>query len=234
MNFDKIIFFENGFLRDRTKLFPTYDLIIPQPNAEFNYILEHHSNALKTLIGKEYKISELRPDIKKYFLNENVKNIIVIGIGAASTVKSLPVKRMVEIIDLVSEKFPKKKIILLGSGKRQVEYTKKLLKLTKAKNIENKVDSIGLMKSLEYVANADLFIGYDSGLTNAAFVFRTKYICLHWTNDKLWWHNFENCETIIGNGKNVDIELCEGYGSEFLNSIKLEQVKKALERLNIK
>lgn len=234
MNFHKIIFFEHTFSEDRTKLFPTCDLIIPNSNLKFEYILDLHVNLLKMVIGKDYSISELRPNIKENYLNKNINNVIAIGIGASNISRTLPVNKMVEIIDFISEKYPEKKIVLLGSGKRQAEYTKKLLKITKAKNIEDKIDSIGLMESLEYVANADLFIGYDSGLTNAAFVFRTKYICLHWGEVKYWWHNFENCETIIGDGKDIDMAKCEGYGTNILNSIKLSQIEESLERLNIK
>ena len=192
---------------------------------EDKYILEYHREFLKKILNKDYSLEELRPNLKKYYKDNDIKNIISIGIGASNIKRTLPVEKMMDIIKLLMNIFPEKKIVLLGSGKKQYEYAEKIEKSLNCDRIENLVDKIDLDKVLSYVASSDLFIGYDSGLTNAAFTFRTKYICLHWSKIKVWIHNFENCITLIGDG---NIEVTGNYGTKYLNSIKLEDIEKAL------
>lgn len=198
---------------------------------DFKYVLEQHVNILKKVTGKDYTLEDVRPDLKNEFLDAEINNTISIGIGASNQKRTVPVKKMREIIVHLRNRFPNKKIILLGSGKKQVEYTKELMKGLEKKNIEDLVEKVSLIETLKIVANSDLFIGYDSGLTNAAFSFNTKYICLHWSHLETWWHRFNNCVTIIGDEKNPVIDGI--HGTKILNSITLDQIDEGIEELNI-
>lgn len=230
-NYKKIIYFKHD-LTEKQEYFFNRDKILEQfMDKKYNYILEQHIDLLKKVTGKDYKIDEIRPDIKQYFNNPNIKNTISIGIGASNRVRTLPIKKMIEIIKLLMEKYPNKKIILLGSGKKQVDYAKEITKVIKNENLLDKVDKVSLIETLEIVANSDLFVGYDSGLTNAAFSFKTKYICLHWGEAEIWWHKFENCVTLVGDGKNIEKD--EIYGTDVLNSITLNQIEEGLNKLKI-
>lgn len=228
-NYKKIIFLNNSSYNSINRFIDSSNKFENLTNQK--YILENYIPFLQTITNKTYSIKELRPNIKKMYLNSNLNNIISIGIGAANQKKTAPVELIKNIIEFLIFKYPKKQIILLGAGKKQICYTKKLLKLIKYPNIINKVGIANLNETLEIVANSDIFIGYDSGLTNAAFSFHTKYICLYWRIDKLWWHNFPNCTTLIGDKKNP---INDGiHGTELLNSIKLSQIEEALNRFNL-
>lgn len=197
---------------------------------EDKYILEYHREFLKEILKKDFSIDEVRPDLKEFYKDDTINNVITIGIGASNIKRTLPMEKMLEIIKLIVEMYPEKKVLLLGSGKKQYEYAEKIVNALKEKKVENLVDKIALENVLKYVANSDLFIGYDSGLTNAAFCFRTRFICLQWNTYKIWRHNFENCITLMGDG-NVDVK--GRYGTKYLNSIKIGDVQKAIEELNI-
>lgn len=231
-NFKKIIYFKHDLLEKQEYFFPKDKIIEQTMNKKYNYILEQHIDLLEILTKEKFNLNDIRPDLKKEFRNLNIKNTISIGIGASNPIRTLPIKKMIKIIELLLRKFPNKSIVLLGSGKKQEEYAKEVMKAIKNKNLINKVEKIKLIETLEIVANSDLFIGYDSGLINAAFTFQTKYICLHWGNVETWWHKFENCITLIGDGKNIEKD--EVYGTDILNSISISQIEDALDDLKIK
>lgn len=230
-NFEKIIYFKHDLSEKQEYFFPKDRIIEQTMVKKCNYILEQHIDLLEKLTNEKFTLNDIRPNIKNEFRNLNIKNTISIGIGASNPVRTLPVKKMIEIINLLLKKFPDKDIVLLGSGKKQEEYTKEIMKVIKNKNLINKVEKIKLIETLEIVANSDLFIGYDSGLVNAAFAFQTKYICLHWGKVETWWHKFENCVTLIGDEKNIEKD--EVYGTDILNSITISQVEDALNYLQI-
>lgn len=232
INFKKIIYFKHDLSEVQEYFFPKEKILEQYMDTKYNYILEQHIDLLEKITGKNYTLNDIRPDLKESFKKTDISNTISIGIGASNRVRTLPVKKMVEIIKLLLCKYPEKKIVLLGSGKKQVEYTKEIMKIIKNENVINKVEKISLIETLEIVANSDLFIGYDSGLVNAAFSFKTKYICLHWGKVETWWHKFENCKTLIGDEKNIEKDGV--YGTDILNSITILQVEKALDELKIK
>lgn len=230
MNFKKIIFLNHVPYNHSDKFIICQNKISSYKNV--SYILENYTYILKEITGTNYKKEDLRPDLKSLYKNDSIKNTISIGIGASNQRRTLPIEYIKNLIELLLKKYPEKKIILLGTGKKQVSYTKELLKKINYKNIINKVDTISLNETLEIVANSDLFLGYDSGLTNSAFCFHTKYICFHWSDSiKLWLHDFPHCVTLIGDGKNPVKD--NTYGTDILNSIKLSQVEEALNKLKI-
>ncbi|MGL4537929.1 MAG: glycosyltransferase family 9 protein [Cetobacterium sp.] len=231
-NFKKIIYFKHDLSEKQEYFFPKDKIVEQAQDKKYNYILEQHIDLLEKLTKEKFSLNDIRPNLKKEFKNSNIKNTISIGIGASNTIRTLPVKKMIEIINLLLKRFPNKEVILLGSGRKQEEYTKEIMRVIKNKNLINKVEKIKLIETLEIVANSDLFIGYDSGLINAAFTFQTKYICLHWGKVETWWHKFENCVTLIGDEKNIEKD--ETYGTDILNSITISQIEDALDDLKIK
>lgn len=230
MNFQQAIFINHDSFNEISKFIQCPHKITNKMDKK--YILENYTYILKEITGTNYKKEDLRPDLKSLYKNDSIKNTISIGIGASNQRRTLPIEYIKNLIELLLKKYPEKKIILLGTGKKQVSYTKELLKKINYKNIINKVDTISLNETLEIVANSDLFLGYDSGLTNSAFCFHTKYICFHWSDSiKLWLHDFPHCVTLIGDGKNPVKD--NTYGTDILNSIKLSQVEEALNKLKI-
>lgn len=202
-------------------------------NIEFKdeYILNNQQRFIKEYLNKKISIKELKPNLRKILREDKTKDIISIGIGASTRRKSLPIEKMAEILEFLLKKYPQKKLLLLGAGKKQKEYTNKLLKYIKNENIIDCVDKFSLMETAQTIGNSLFFIGYDSGLSNLALSLNTKYLCLFWTEKKEWLHPFENAKFILGNMKNYEED--KHFGTPILNSITLNQIEIALHELNL-
>lgn len=196
------------------------------------YILEKHTIILKKILGKEYNVEEIKPNIKKYFPKRKYENIISIGIGASNNKRTLPIEKMSKIIIELRNKFPNKKIAILGTGKKQENYYKELKKITGEKNIQNYINKVSLLETIQIIKDSELFIGYDSGLLNVAFALNNKGICLHWYKEKfVWEHPYLNIQTL--KGKSGEKFIDKEYGTDILNSITFGQIEEAIEKLKI-
>lgn len=232
INFSKMIILNHGEeIPEPVKYFnikEKYNLL-----GEEKYILEKEKNLLKKLLNKNFTLEEIKPSLNKYFLEKKYKNIICIAIGASSVRRIMRYKTMRKIIEELLIEFKDKKIILLGSGKKQVDYAQELIKGIENSHLKNYVGKLSLIRTMEYINDADLFIGGDSGLMNVAFGLNKKIICLHWSKEKyIWEHPFKNIKIIKGKGGKEYID--KKYGTEILNSIKIEQIKEAIVELNIR
>lgn len=198
---------------------------------ENSYILENHLKLIEAITNKKYSLEEVRPDIREILQEKRYNNIISIGLGASHEQKTLPISKMVEILKLLLKKYPDKDICLLGAGKKQKVYANEIEKILNNSKVKNYVDKFELLETVQMIGDSDFFIGYDSGLSNIAFALRKKYICLFWTKSKVWQHPFENVKVILGDEKNP---VHDGYyGTDILNSIKVEQVEEALKELKL-
>ena len=196
------------------------------------YILEKHVLILKKILGKEYSIEEIKSDIRKYFPNKKYNNIISIAIGASNNKRTLPINKIAEIIKKLREKFPNKNIVILGSGKKQENYYKDLIKMIGEERLSNYINKIPLLETIQLIKDSDFFIGYDSGLLNIAFTLGKKSICLHWCKEKyIWEHPYFYIKTLKGKGGKEFID--SKYGTDILNSITFEQIEEAINELEI-
>lgn len=207
-----------------------------------NYILDKNCLILKKLTGKEYTWDEVRPNIENFkkILLENTKNLnekellpIAVGIGAATSLKMMSPAKIVEIVKFLNERYPERELLLLGTGKRQKKYVEDIIDNIKNTNIKNFVDKTTLKESIQLLDNSYFFIGFDSGLGNIAFSLRKKIVSLFWQNSfKLWMHDkFNDSKVIYGDGKNP---INDGVnGNDVVNSITIDQVKKALDELGL-
>lgn len=207
-----------------------------------DYILDKNCLILKKLTGKEYTWDEVRPNIENFknvlpknTRNSNEENLlpIAVGIGAATSLKMMSPAKIIEIVYFLSDRYPERELLLLGTGKRQKKYVEDIIDNIKNTNIKNFVDKTTLKESIELLDNSYFFIGFDSGLGNIAFSLRKKIISLFWQNTfKLWMHdNFDDSKVIYGDGKNP---INDGInGNDIVNSITTEQVKKALDDLDL-
>lgn len=195
------------------------------------YTLDRQVLLMDEVLNRSFTRDELRPDMREMFHERKYNDIISIGIGASSEQKTLPIKNMSKILKMLSERYPNKKIVLLGNGKKQEYYSKQLIENCSCKNIESYIGKISLIETIRVINDSDFFLGYDSGLSNVAFALRKKYICLFWTDMTVWQHPFDDLRIIKGNGINPEND---GYhGTDILNSIKVEQVEEALKELKL-
>lgn len=195
------------------------------------YVLDRQSLIVNELLNQSFTKEDLRPDMREMFKEKKYDDVISIGIGASSEQKTLPIKKMVEILEMLSKRYPNKKIVFLGNGKKQEYYSKQLIESCNCKNIESYIGKISLIETIRVINDSDFFLGYDSGLSNIAFALRKKYVCLFWTDMTVWQHPFDDLKIIKGDGINPEND---GYhGTDILNSIKVEQVEEALKELKL-
>lgn len=195
------------------------------------YTLDRQVLLMDEVLNRSFTRDELRPDMREMFHERKYNDIISIGIGASSEQKTLPIKNMSKMLKMLSERYPNKKIVLLGNGKKQEYYSKQLIENCSCKNIESYIGKISLIETIRVINDSDFFLGYDSGLSNIAFALRKKYICLFWTDMTVWQHPFSDLKVIKGDKINP---INDGYhGTEILNSIKVSQVEEALKELKL-
>lgn len=195
------------------------------------YILDRQIYLLEELFKEKLTRDEIRPDMRELFHGKKYDNVISIGIGASSERKTMPIKNMGKILRMLLEKYPNEKIVLLGSGRKQEEYAKKLIDYCNSSRVESFVGKVSLLETIRVINDSLFFLGYDSGLSNVAFSLRKKYICLFWTDMETWEHKFNDLRIIKGDGKNPEND---GYhGTDILNSIQVKQVETALMELKL-
>lgn len=195
-----------------------------------DYILEKHIILLNKMLKRKFTLEEVKPDIRKYFLDKKYENIISIAVGTADYPKTPTYNNLKLYIIGLLNKFPNKKILLLGSGDKQQKTAKDLINEISSERIVDLIDKINLKEVMQIIKDSDLFIGGDSGLYNIAFALNKKIICLHWDSNKsAWEHNFNNVKILKGNGTEKDKN--EKYGTPTLNSITFEQIENAINKL---
>ncbi|MGL5459325.1 MAG: glycosyltransferase family 9 protein [Cetobacterium sp.] len=244
LSFKRVILFEHIGLGDILKYIICDDKIglcseinspymnkVVKIDDDKTYTLDRQVLLMDQVLNRSFTRDELRPDMREMFKERKYSDIISIGIGASSEQKTLPIKNMSEILKMLSERYPNKKIVLLGNGKKQEYYSKQLIENCSCKNIESYTGKISLIETIRVINDSDFFLGYDSGLSNIAFALRKKYICLFWTDMTVWQHPFDDLKIIKGDGVNPEND---GYhGTDILNSIKVEQVEEALKELKL-
>lgn len=196
-----------------------------------DYVLDRQKWLLEQLTGKKYTLEDIRPNLGKFFPETVHKDIIIYGIGASTPTNIMPIVKVVEILNFLLKRYPNKKIILIGYGKDQVNYTKKLLKNISNDHLIDLVGKTNLRETLQLIKDSDFFIGYDSGPANMTFSLRKKYVCLFSRELKIWQHPFNDIKYILGDKINP---VNDGYyGSDRLNSIKINQIENALNELGL-
>ena len=164
---------------------------------------------------------DLIPDLE---IEKSEKNYIAVGIGASDKIRIISPKKLAEFLNYISEN-SQVEFHILGYGKTQEEYYKKLEKYTKNKNvIISYVSRLSLKESVVEIANSKLYIGFDSGLYNIAYTLRKKILAI--TDEKIcpeYRHESSNIRFVHRSNedklvKSDDLE----YKNENLNSVSLE------------
>ena len=230
IGFSKVAIFNHSYIPHETGYIycnEKYDM-----SETVNYILEKHIIILKKMLKRKFTLEDVKPNIRKYFPNKKYENIISIAVGTADYPKTPTYSNLKLYITGLLNKFPNKKILLLGSGEKQQKTARDLINELSSERIVNLVDRINLQEVMQVIKDSDLFIGGDSGLYNIAFSLNVNTICLHWDKNKsIWEHKFNNIRILKGNGKEKNKN--EKYGTPTLNSITFEQIENAINELHI-
>lgn len=195
---------------------------------EDDYVMRQVCIMAKELLNKEFRVDELIPDLKNIF-GTGEENIVV-AVGSTDKERVCSPILMAKYLKEVLIKYPNKKILLVGNGERQNRYAENILTILKNENIENLVGKTSLKEVFELVSKSYLFVGFESGLYNLSFVTKKDAIILFKEKDGLFVHNVPWLKIITPEKIKLQVEDKE-YSNEIINSITVEEFKKALEEV---
>ncbi|WP_410209036.1 glycosyltransferase family 9 protein [Fusobacterium sp.] len=202
-------------------------------SEDVQYILEKHLIILNKIFNIKYSLDDIKPDFNIFFPRTKYKNVITIAVGTADYPKTPTYENLRKYIESILRLENNKIIYLLGTGNKQYKVANKLEKYFATHRVVNVVDKLDLKEVMQVIKDSDLFIGGDSGLYNIAFALGVKTICLHWKkNYPLWEHKSENVVILKGAGGEKFDNL--ESGTDVLNSITVQQLEAAIEKLGVK
>lgn len=194
-----------------------------------DYIINEIAQMATALLGKNYTTEDLIPSLDVF---EKANENIVVAIGSTDRLRVCSPIIMAKYLKEIRKIFSDKKIILVGNGAEQIKYADKIMEiLDDDKNIKNFVDKTSLQEVFEIVAKSFLFVGFESGLYNFAFVTHKKCIALFKDSTVSFAHNYSNWIKIITPKKIKPIVYDKKYPDEAINSITVDQFKESLNMI---
>lgn len=192
------------------------------------YVLNRVKTSYDAIFDTDIAVEKIMPNIQDKFKIEE-KNI-VIAVGSTGRHKVCSPILMCKYIKILLQKFPDRKIQLVGAGTLQEKYANFLVNELKNEKIENLVGKTSICGVFELLAKSFLFLGFDSGLYNACFAMRKKGIALFSSKEGLFIHNVPWIEIITPTKIREDI-LDKEYPEKPINSITPEEFEKGIEKL---
>ncbi len=217
--FDKVYGYKNGMYESWNKKFhtvlvdPEYDRII---DKVFNYAREIEGG-----IKKEDLVPELP-------IKTSEKAYITVGVGTTDSSRMCSPKKLAEFLKYLVNLDKNIKIHLLGHGKRDENYSKKLIEILGKDNLISYVSKLNLGESTKMIADSKLYIGFDSGLYNIAYGLRKKTIGIFLEELKSFQHNAEYVKIVVKENDENETEVYdEYYNNKLMNEISLNSFIKA-------
>lgn len=193
-----------------------------------DYVMNQIKVMAKEILDLNLSMEELIPDLR--YLFDIKEKSIVIAVGSTGRDKVCSPILLSKFILELRKVYKNEKIKLVGNGKLQQEYAKKLIELLKDDNVVNLVDKTSIKEVFEEVSKSKIFIGFDSGLYNACFALRKKGIILFRNNSGSFIHNVPWLKIVYPKTIRENIIDSEYPGIE-INSITVEEFKKAIEEM---
>ena len=218
-NFDKVYGYKNGMYKSWNKEFhtilidPEYDRII---DKVYNYASKIESNLKKV---------DLIPELP---IKTSEKNYITVGVGTTDSNRMCSPKKLAEFLEYLIISDKNVKIYLLGHGKRDREYSQKLVEILGKDNLTNYVNKLNLGESTKMIADSKLYIGFDSGLYNISYGLRKKTIGIFLEELKSFQHNAEYVKIVVKENDENEITISDDYyNNKLMNEISLNSFVKA-------
>jgi ADP-heptose:LPS heptosyltransferase len=223
-NYDIVYMYRNNGLKNWERKFSLK--LITKSDGK---IIESVYNFAKE-VDKNVKKENLKP-----VLHIETKNMdyIAVGIGAGGDYKVASPETLAEFLMYIISVQPDTKFHILGNGKNQEKYYQKLNEIIKSENIINFVDKLTVIESAKQIANAKLYIGFDSGLYNIAYALDKKILAVvSMKNSQSCYHDYKNIEFVYRrkNDKPVRKINDKVYVNEELNQIPTERF---IEKYNL-
>lgn len=193
------------------------------------WIMETIKDMGEKFLNRKLSLEEILPDLSLKYKSQ-IKEGIIVVVGTSSREKVCSPERMVEYIEVLKEKYPEEKIYLVGHGKDHEKYSKELLEKVKdSKNIVDMVNKTTLEEVFRLIGKSKLFVGFDSGLYNFAFVSRIKTIGLFSEGTGAFIHKVSWVKILTGNEEEGEKYTTREYSNRKINGITLEKFRKTLE-----
>ena len=171
INFLKIYAFEGGWL-DKWK--DKKSIVLVKLSVE--KVLDRIYKYAITVVEPDLIKEELKPRLN---ILTSEENYIAVGIGASDKKKITFPEKLSEFLETIVSDYPEMKFHILGYGKNDIEYFGKLKKaFSKQENLVCFVNKLSLAETAKQIANARMYIGFDSGLYNIAYALGKKQICM--------------------------------------------------------
>lgn len=203
----------------------------PVFNDEKRNILEILQDVGEALLNKKIETEELKPDLRRYFSDARKNRGIVIGVGTTGRDRVCSPYRMIEYIEVLFRYYPDEMIYLVGNGRRQKEYAQLLVKHFSDSRIADLTDETKLKEVLNLTAQAELFIGFDSGLYNFRYTLHKKQIALFKSRAVPYAHCEENLILLEGKPETDAAFFDENYPDKLINSITPKAFEEAVIKL---
>ncbi len=223
-NYDMVYAYKSDRFGEWEKKFPLK--LIMKSNGK---IIESVYNYAK-VIDDKIKKESLKPVLH---IKTKESDYITVGVGAGGDYKVASPTVLAEFLNYIISIHPDIKFHILGNGRNQEKYYKELKQIIKYDNIINFVNKISLTESMEQIANAKLYIGFDSGLYNIAYALNKKVLAIvSMKNSQSCYHTAENIEFVyrLNNDEPVREINDKTYTNENLNQIPLERF---IEKYNL-
>ncbi|MCP1223115.1 glycosyltransferase family 9 protein [Sebaldella sp. S0638] len=200
MNFQKIYAFERGWL-DNWK--DKKNIVFVEKNGE--KVLDKIHNYATIAVNADLIKEDLKPQLN---LQTSEGNYIAVGVGASDKKKITFPEKLSEFLETIVKDYSDMKFHILGHGKNDIEYFQKLEKVfSKRENLVCLVNKLSLAETAKQIANAGVYIGFDSGLYNIAYALQKKQICMISTKrGQEFYHKDENIKFIY---KELNTEIIE-------------------------
>lgn len=146
---------------------------------------------------------------------------IAVGVGASNKKRIASPEKMAEFLKILIKENNDIKFHMLGYGKNDILYFQELIKYFDSdKNLVCLVNKLNLVETMKQIANAKLYIGFDSGLYNMAYALKKKQICIVSLNGSQdFFHEDKNIKFLYKE-LNENIEE-KAVNSDYNNDINL-------------
>ena len=222
-NFDKVYAYENN------------DIDKWESKFNFKSICKGNDKILETVYNFAKEINEdiEREAVKaKLHVPVNELKYIAVGIGAGADNRVIAPEVLAEFLNYIIIDQPDIKFHILGNGKNQEKYYQKLGKYVNNRNIVNYVGKLNLIETVKQIAEAKLYIGFDSGLYNIAYVLDKKILSIVTLKSQAFHHDSEKIGFVYreSGSKQVREVNDKNYTNEELNQIPAERF---IEKYNL-
>ncbi len=218
-------------------------LYTKQLNFNTKVAFDEHMRALLKELG--YRVIYDNPslackDTKSEFRRSIHKPYIVVHPFGSSKKRSKEGAELVALVSSMRNIFPRHEIVITGSPEDKKTYAGSLNLLENEENVLNVVGQASTRELCSLIAQAELFVGVDTGITHlACFLNKESVVLAHHATMPTWLPYYNENATILYHVRGCPHDIYEGRehllacckeGFRCMDKIPQEQIEKVLTR----